>query len=42
MYHELNIFAAASKCLFGFLESKPLLPLPKHPEKRRILIGHLQ
>jgi len=42
MYHELNIFAAASNCLFGFLVSKPMLPFPKHQKKRRILIGHLQ
>ena len=40
MYHEINISAAASKCLFGFLVSKPMLPFPKHPEKRRIFFGH--
>jgi len=44
MNHELKIFAAASKCLFVFLVSKPMLSFPKHPEKKisPVLIGHLQ
>jgi len=39
MYHELNISATASKCLFGFLVSKPMLPFHQTPEKKEVLLS---